>query len=143
MNNDINGWWMDSGATLNIAKIKINLTKFIELNKGEQIIYMGNCTGLDVVGFGTYKLDLGNSTLVLKDVLFIPVIRHNLNSVPAFIKNGMKVQFCDNKFSIGKDNEVFDVGIYEPVHGLFKLSIEDRTENNDVDTSDFFFQMIH
>ena len=64
LTNDIDGWWVDSGATRHTAKMRINLIEFVELEKGKQIIFMGNCTGLDVVVVGTYKLDLGKSIFV-------------------------------------------------------------------------------
>lgn len=40
MTNDLDEWWVDSGATRHIAKMKINLTEFVDLEKWEQIIYM-------------------------------------------------------------------------------------------------------
>ena len=33
---DIDGWWVDSGATRHIAKTKDDLTEFVEVKKGEQ-----------------------------------------------------------------------------------------------------------
>ena len=106
------------------------MTEFVEVKKGEQKIYMGNRTHLDVVGVGTYKLNLKDNLLVLKDVLFVPGIRRDLISVPALSKKGLVVHFYDNKFSISKDNEIFATGYYEPEHGLFKLPIMAETENN-------------
>lgn len=35
-----------------------------------------------------------------------------------------------------KDNEVVGIGMYEPEHELFKLSIITKIENNNIDTSD-------
>lgn len=40
MTRDIDEWWIDSNATRHIAKTKNHLVDFVELNKGEQIIYM-------------------------------------------------------------------------------------------------------
>lgn len=118
---DIDGWWIDSGATRHIAKTKQGLTEFEELKKGEQRIFMGNNTYLDVVGIGSYRLDLGDSVMVLKNVMFAPGMRRNLVSVPALLKNGLEVRFYNNRVSIGKDKKVYAMGKYEPDHELFKL----------------------
>lgn len=97
---------------------------------------MGNGTYLDVVGVGTYKLDLGDSIMVLKDVSFVPRIRRNLIYVPALTRNGLEVRFYNDIFLIEKDNEVFAMGKYEPEHGLFQLSTVTKIENNDIGNSD-------
>ncbi|XP_020249403.1 pentatricopeptide repeat-containing protein At2g18940, chloroplastic-like [Asparagus officinalis] len=88
---DISGWWIDSGATRHIAKDKKGVIEFTELKKGEQRIYMGNNTYLDVEGIGSYRLDLGDSILVLKDVFYASGIRRNLISVPSLMKKGLEV----------------------------------------------------
>ena len=57
-------WWVDSGATRHIAKTKKGLESFKEIKSGEQRIYMGNNTYLNVEGIGSYRLDLGDSIMI-------------------------------------------------------------------------------
>lgn len=77
-------------------------------------------TYLDVVGIATYTLDLENSVMVLENVMFAPGMRHNLVSVPALLKNGLKVRIYNNRVSIGKDKKVYAMGKYDADHE-FKL----------------------
>ena len=91
------------------------------MKKGEQRIFMGNNTYLDVVGIGTYKLDLEDSVMFLKNVMFAPSMRRNLVSVPALLKNGLEVRFYNKRVSIRKDKKIYAMGKYEPDHELFKL----------------------
>ncbi|XP_020264238.1 uncharacterized protein LOC109840129 [Asparagus officinalis] len=99
-------WWIDFGATRHIAKDKSGVTEFTELKKGEQRIYKRNNTYLDVEGISSYRLDLGDNILVLKDVFYAPGIRRNLISVPSLMKKGLEVKFYNNRVSIGKNNKV-------------------------------------
>ena len=78
---DVSGWWIDSGATHHISKTKDGLTEFTELKKGEKRVFMGNNTYLEVVGIGTYKLDVRNSIMVLKNVLYAPGMRRHLSNM--------------------------------------------------------------
>ena len=91
---------------------------------------MKNNTYLDVEGFGSYRLDLGDSIMILKDVFYALGIRHNLISVPVFIKNGLEVCFYNKCVSIGKDKKVLAIGMYVPEHDLFCISVIDNEINN-------------
>ena len=134
---DVSGWWIDSGATHHISKTKDGLTEFTELKKGENRVFMGNNTYLEVVGIGTYKLDVGNSIMVLKNVLYAPGMRRNLISVHALTKNGLEVRFYNGRVSIGRDKKVFAMGRLEPDHELFKLPVVIDNEMNKNAISDY------
>lgn len=47
----------------------------------------GNCTKEDVLGFGSYKLELRSGyTLILHDLLYVLGIQHNLLSVASMFR---------------------------------------------------------
>ncbi|MFA1236666.1 hypothetical protein [Klebsiella pneumoniae] len=58
-NDDVAGWWVDSGAMRHIAKTKEDAIQMKELSPGEQKVYMGNNSYCDVMGVGSYKLNVG------------------------------------------------------------------------------------
>ena len=107
---DSNEWWVDSGATRHIAKTKKGLVSLKKFKAGEQRVYMGNNTYLNVEGVGTYKLDLGDNIMVLKDVFYAPRIWWNLISVPTLMKNELEVRFYNNRVSIRNDKKVLVMG---------------------------------
>ena len=127
-----NDRWIDSGATHHIAKIKEGLESFKEFKSSEQRIYMGNNTYLNVEGVGSYRLDLGNSIMILKDVFYAPWIRHNLISVPALIKNGLEVRFYNKRVYIGKDKKVLATRVFVLAQDLFCISIINNDINNTI-----------
>ena len=55
---------------------------------------MGNRASVEVLGIGTYKLDLrGGRTLLLHDVLYAPEIRRNLLSLLVLLRLGFRFFF--------------------------------------------------
>ena len=82
---------------------------------------MANNTYLNVVGIGTYRLDLEDNVIVLKNVMFAPGMRRNLSFVLAILKNWLEVCFYNNIVSMGKDKKVYAMGNCKPDHELFKL----------------------
>ena len=118
-----NDWWIDSGATRYIAKTKKGLESFKDFKSGEQRIDMGNNTYLDVEGVGSYRLDLGDNIMILKDAIYAPGIRRNLISVLLLIKNDLEVHFYNKRVSIGKDKKVLAMGVFVQEHDLFRISV--------------------
>src|SRR5262249_8982089 len=120
---DNNDWWIDSGSTRHIAKMKNGLVILNKLKPEEKRVYMGNNTYLEVEGVGTYRLDLGDTGMVLQNVFYAPAIRRNLISVPALVKNKLEVRFYNNRVSIEKDKEVLAMGKFVPEHDLFCIPV--------------------
>ena len=57
-------------------------------------IKAGNRTSVEVLGIGTYKLELrGGHTLLLHDVLYAPEIRMNLLSIVILLRLGFRFIF--------------------------------------------------
>lgn len=75
---------------------------------------------MDVAVIGTYRLDLDDNIMVLKNVMFVPGLRRNFILVPARLKNGLEIRFYNNRVLIGKD-KVYTMSKYELDHKLFKL----------------------
>ncbi|KAF3792772.1 Retrovirus-related Pol polyprotein from transposon TNT 1-94 [Nymphaea thermarum] len=80
---DLTGWWVDSGATHHIAKTKEGVIHMENLSLKTHKVYMGNNSYCDVMGIGTYRLNVGGTSVVLNEVLYVPSMRRNLVSVPA------------------------------------------------------------
>ena len=91
---------------------------------------MGSNTYLDVEGVDSYRLDLGDNIMILKDVFYTPGIRCNLIFVSALKKNGLEVRFYNKRVSIGKDKKVLTMGVFVPEHDLFRISVIDNEINN-------------
>lgn len=62
---------------------------------------MGNNTYLDMVGIGAYRLDLDNSAMVPKNMIFVPGLMHNL----IYVSAQLKMRFYNNRILIGKDKK--------------------------------------
>jgi hypothetical protein len=85
-----------------------------------------------VEGIGTYLLDLGDSIMILKGILYAPSIKENLIFISTLMKKGLEVRFYNNRVSLGKDKKVFAMRNYVLGHDLFKLAISDD-EINEMD----------
>ena len=72
-------WTVDSTATDHVARDCVGFVEFHRIPIGSRNIIVGNGASVEVLGIGTYKLDLrGGRTLLLHDVLYAPEIRRNL-----------------------------------------------------------------
>ena len=64
---------------------------------GSKDINVGNEASVEVLGIGTYKLELrGGRTLLLHDVLYAPKIRMNLLFVVTLLRLGFRFIFENN-----------------------------------------------
>jgi hypothetical protein len=67
-------WWVDFVVTRHIAR---NCELFVDLKEkqlGEHRVYMGNNTYSDVLGEGRCKFFIGDSFIVLNNVLYVPSV---------------------------------------------------------------------
>ena len=72
-------WVVDSGATDHIARDRIGFVEYRRVPAGSRKVYMGNESSVEVLGIGTFKLEMRRGrTLYLHDVLYAPDIRRNL-----------------------------------------------------------------
>uniref|UniRef100_A0A2N9GRF0 CCHC-type domain-containing protein n=1 Tax=Fagus sylvatica TaxID=28930 RepID=A0A2N9GRF0_FAGSY len=105
-------WWVDSAATRHIAR---NHELFVDLKEKqlrEHRVYMGNNTYSDVLGEGRCKFSIGDSVIVLNNVLYVPSVRRNLISVPVLDEKGFEVTMKSGHVFISKgDISVFGVKV--------------------------------
>ena len=70
---------------------------FVEYHRipiGSRDIKVGNGASVEVLGIGTYKLELrGGHTLLFHDVLYAPEIRMNLLSIVILLRLGFRFIF--------------------------------------------------
>ena len=72
---------------------------------------MGNNASTDVLGIGTYKLELrGGRTLYLHDVLYAPEVRRNLVSVLVLLELGFQLIFNKGCVKVFLDNVYYGSG---------------------------------
>ena len=64
-------WTVDSVATKHIAQDRVRFVEYRQILVGSRDIKVGNGARVEVLGIGTYKLDLrGGCTILLHDVLY-------------------------------------------------------------------------
>ena len=82
-------WTIDSAVTEHVARDKVGFVEYRRIPVGSRVIKVGNEASVEVLGIGTYKLELcGGRTLLLHDVLYAPEIRRNLLSVITLLRLG-------------------------------------------------------
>jgi hypothetical protein len=92
-------WTVDSAATEHVARDRVGFVEYRRVPAGSRDIKVGNGARVEVLGIGTYKLDLrGGRTLLLHDVLYSPEIRRNLLFVVTLIKLGFRFVFDNGVF---------------------------------------------
>lgn len=118
----VSDWVIDSGANKHICANKNNFVSYTQVNKGEELVYLGNSKTTQVLGKGKVLLKLTfGKTLVLTEVLHVPNIRANLVSVSLLGKAGVKVLFESKKVVLTKNNIFVGKGCCN--RGLFVLNV--------------------
>ena len=103
-------WWIDSGATINVANSLQGFATKKALRRGERRIRVANGLEAEVEAIGEFPLTLHTGfTLLLKDVLYVPSVRSNLVSVSCLDDDGLYCHFGDKRCIIMSNNK--DVGI--------------------------------
>ena len=68
-------WTVDLAATEHVARDRVGFMEYRRIPVGSRDIKVGNGASVEVLGIGTYKLELcGGRTLLLHDVLYAPEI---------------------------------------------------------------------
>ena len=140
MIEDIESWWVDSGATRHVCKNK----DFFKTLKEEDaaVLYMGNASSVHVKGIGTVEIEFtSGKVLTLKDVFYVPEVRKNLISVPLLNKFGFKSVFEGDKFILSKGGMFVGKGYFSD--NMFKLNVANINNNINnsayiVDSSDLW-----
>ncbi|KAK2981308.1 hypothetical protein RJ640_007009 [Escallonia rubra] len=96
----IHVWIVDSGAADHIIREGIGFVEYHRVPSGSKRVYMGNQSSVEVLGIGTYKVEMREGrALYLHNVLCAMGIRRNLLSVLSLLKLGFSFQFKDNKLT--------------------------------------------
>ncbi|XP_052205206.1 uncharacterized protein LOC127810028 [Diospyros lotus] len=102
MVDNAKGWWIDTGASRHICKDR-SLFSTYEKMDGTEKVYMGNAAASTVEGKGKVLLKwTSGKILTLTDVWHVPEIRKNLMSGTLLNKNGFKLVFESDKFTLTK-----------------------------------------
>ena len=82
-------WTVDSAVTKHVARDKVGFVEYRRIPIESRDIKVGNGASVEVLGIGTYMLELrGGHTLLLHDELYASKIRRNLLSVVTLLKLG-------------------------------------------------------
>lgn len=85
---------VDSVATKHIAQDRVGYVEYRRISTGSRDIKVRNGESVQMLGIGTYKLNLrGGCTLLLHDVLYAPEVRWNLLSIVALMRFGVHLFF--------------------------------------------------
>ena len=95
-------WWVDSTATRHIVRNRELFVDLKEKQLGEHRVYMRNNTYSDVLGEGTCKFSIGDSVIVLNNVLYLSSVHRNLISVPVLDEKGFEVKMKSDRVFISK-----------------------------------------
>ena len=98
----LTSWCVDSATTRHIARNRELFVDLKEKQLGEHREYMGNNTYSDVLGEGKCKFSIGDSVIVLNNVLYVPSVRRNLTSVSVLDKKGFEVKMKSGRVFISK-----------------------------------------
>jgi hypothetical protein len=87
-------WIVDIGATEHVVRDRVGFVKYRRVPAGSRWMRMGNESKVEVLGIGTYKLQLRRGrTLLLHDVLYAPRMRQNLLSINVLLELGFSFGF--------------------------------------------------
>uniref|UniRef100_A0A2N9ER43 Integrase catalytic domain-containing protein n=1 Tax=Fagus sylvatica TaxID=28930 RepID=A0A2N9ER43_FAGSY len=128
MHNDLIGEFesYDTGATDHVARDRVGFVEYCRVPAGSRWMRMGNESRVEVLGIGTYKLQLRHGrTLLLHDVLYAPRMRQNLLSVNVLLELG---------FSFGFHGRSVDIFLGSTCFGHAFIS-DDRLFHLDIDCS--------
>jgi hypothetical protein len=116
-------WWVDSATTRHIARSRELFVDLKEKQLGEHRVYMRNNTYNDVLGEDRCKSSIGDSVIVLNNVLYMPTVRRNLISVLVLDEKGFEVKMKSGRVFIKKgDISVFGV----KVDGMYLLKCDNN-----------------
>jgi hypothetical protein len=94
-------WWIDSGATVHVANSLQGFHSTRTMQRSEICLEVANGVQADVEAIGDISLELADGFMILlRDVLFIPLLHRNLISVSHLDKDSYKCYFAHGKCAI-------------------------------------------
>ena len=101
----LNNWCIDSGATNHIYNSLQGFRSTRKCSDGKVILTLGSSVTVSVVAIGVIVLEFqDNKTLILSDVLYVPLMRRNLISVSELSNKGYSFTF-GTKMVIKRDRK--------------------------------------
>ncbi|PWA67773.1 hypothetical protein CTI12_AA314190 [Artemisia annua] len=124
------GWYLFSRCTIHVCNSRDMFVEY-EPVTGYEVVLENN-SPVDVVGFGTVKLQLTTGkVLTLENVFHIPKIIKCCISVGELITMGLTVGFSSEGCDIKKGNKIIGIGYVEDE--LYRLSVVDEHPSADYD----------
>ncbi|XP_075640499.1 uncharacterized protein LOC142612270 [Castanea sativa] len=121
-------WWVDTGVTRHVCSEKKLFSTYNLVGNGRNI-FMGNSSTSKIEGIAKVVLKMTTSKFfTLKDVLHVPKIQKNLVSGSLLSKNGFKLVFESDKFSLFKSGMYVGKGYLS--NGMFKMNVMTVIDNN-------------
>src|SRR3954465_10609818 len=100
-------WIVDSSASDHVTYHRRQFQDFRKIRAGQKKLCVGNSQLVDIIGIGTCKVDCGDRrSFMLDNVLFAPVIVHNLISIQKFTERNFVVTFRGTEVFIINEDDV-------------------------------------
>ena len=110
-------WIIDTEAIDHVARDRVGFVEYRQVPVGCRWMRMGNESRVEVLGIGTYKLQLCHGrTLLLHDVLYASRMRQNLLSVNVLLELGFSFGFHGRFVDIFLGSTCFG-------HALFQMIV--------------------
>lgn len=119
-------WFIDSGATAHICNKREYFDR-LEEGESDREILVANSSKVKVHGTGKVKLVIGNETVVLKNVNFVPEMCTNLISVRRITENGYEVLFTQGECKV-MDGNKSTVMKGRLLDGMYRVKAKGTTE---------------
>ncbi|GKA27873.1 hypothetical protein Tco_0714041 [Tanacetum coccineum] len=124
------GWYLLSRGTVHVCNSRDMFVDYLQLT-GHEVVLENN-SPVDVVGFGTVKLQLtSGKVLILENVFHMPKITKCCISVGKLIQMGFAVGFWGEGCDIKKDHDIVGKGYVE--HEMYRLSVVDEHPSAEYD----------
>ncbi|GJX28768.1 hypothetical protein Tco_0236847, partial [Tanacetum coccineum] len=124
------GWYLLTRCTVHVCNSRDMFVEYQPVTGHEMVLE--NNSPVDVVGFGTVKLQLtSGKVLTLENVFHMPKITKCCISVSKLTKMGFTVGFWNEGCDIKKDHETVGIGYIEDE--LYRLSVVDEHPSADSD----------
>jgi len=125
--NDVNAWFVDSGASIHMTCNKKWYVNFKETHNGAHI-YLGNDNLYQIKGYGDIPVTLSNGTIRhIHNVVYVPGINKNMIFVSIITDENLKVEFFKT-YCIVKDllDHYRTVATGVRARGLYKLDVTSK-----------------
>ena len=107
-------WWIDSGATVHVANSLQGFRSTRTMERSERHIKVANEVRAEVEVVGDLSLELADGfKLILRDVLYVPLLQRNLISVSCLDNDGYDCHFGNGKCKITFNNACVGLAILQ------------------------------